>query len=71
MKSREEGLDSGEKEFLTEFKKTRKNGYPRICRKYNFHLWHPCGILQAARRAMEMERIWRQYPEDDAGWMSM
>ena len=31
----------------------------------------PCGILRAARRAMEMERIWRQYPEDDAGWMSM
>ena len=32
---------------------------------------NPCGVLRAARRAMEMERIWRQYPEDDAGWMSM
>lgn len=27
------------------------------------------GILRAAGRAMEMERIWGQYPEDDAGWM--
>lgn len=26
-------------------------------------------ILRAAGRAMEMERIWGQYPEDDAGWM--
>lgn len=61
-----------EKEFLTEIQKTRRRTVIRESAGDTASTCgNPCGVLRAARRAMEMERIWRQYPEDDAGWMSM
>lgn len=56
------------------FDRNSKRGEERLSenlREIQLPLVASCGILRAAHRAMEMERIWRQYPEDDAGWMSM
>lgn len=61
-----------EKEFFDRNSKTRRRTVIRESAGNTASACgNPCGVLRAARRAMEMERIWRQYPEDDAGWMSM